>query len=675
MNKENLHRLLKRQIKEHFGSLEKIPEELDSFLNSVNAAYKDYDKDLSHTENILKISSQELFKANKELKTLNEQNVKIIDERTKDLKRLAYNLQNAEKIALLGNFSIDLFSETITVSDQLNNLLNFTSGNTYQLDDFFNLFENGSHLIAIVTEAIRSGKKVSAEELRLKNDQRFFILEGQVFAGDSTQVEQFFLGVIQDVTLAKKHEISLYDSLQLIENYKKAIDQAGIVSITDNKGIITYVNGKFCEISGFSEEELLGSQHNVVNSGFHDKKYFVQMWKTISTGKVWKGVIRNKSKSGKYYWVDSTIVPFMKNGRVDQYFSIRFDITEKMLIHEKVEEQRNFYEGILNNIPVDIAVFDLNHNYLFVNPIGVKNPEVREFLIGRDDFDYCKKFGKSISIAQMRRELFNKVKEQKVMNEFIDESLDKNGKTNYHLRRFFPVKNAKDEVNYLIGFGINITEKMEQELKIKNSLEEKEALLGEVHHRVKNNLALVMGLIELQSAKSEDTKSKLEFNEIQNRISAMALIHEKLYKSQDFAKIELGEYIQDLIKFLHGFYNKGNDVKVIYDMEKIHVSTKVAVPLALITNELVTNAFKYALNGKGAELRVKMVKMDSDLYYEIADNGPGLKEIIDPLKSKSLGFKLLNIFVKQLKGKYELKNEGGLHVCIRFKNEQKNINS
>ena len=676
MNRENLHRLLKRQIKEHFGSVDQIPKGLENFFSAVNEAYVDYDKDLAHTENILKLSSQELFKANKELKGLNEKNVKIIEDKTRDLRRTTQNLQNAEKIALLGNFSIDLKNSQLNVSDQLKDLLGINTVKSSQdLGDFLSVFENDQDIFHKVKFACSEREKLKLEDIRLKNDSRVFALEGQVFKEEDNEEDYYFLGVIQDITLIKKNESSLFDTLQLVENYRKAIDQAGIVSITDRTGIIIHVNEKFSEISEYEKEELLGKQHNIVNSGFHDRKFFTQMWQTISSGQIWKGIFRNKSKSGRYYWVDSTIVPFMKDGKIDQYFSIRFDITEKMLIHERVEEQKSFYEGILNNIPVDIAVFDLEHRYLFINPIGVRNPEVRKFLIGKDDYDYCREYGKDISIADNRRNLFNQVKETKTMVEFIDESKNKEGQFRYHLRRFFPVLSLKGELNYLIGFGIDITEKREQELQIKNSLEEKEALLGEVHHRVKNNLALVMGLIELQSTKAEDQKIKSEFNEIQNRISAMALIHEKLYKSNDFAKIDLSDYIQDLVKFLSGFYAKDKNVNVEFRLEKILVSTKKAVPIALITNELITNAYKYAFRNQDGELYLGLKLNGEEILYEISDNGPGIPTNLDYSKTKSLGFKLLSIFVKQLKGKYELINDNGLKILIRFKNDTENFNS
>jgi PAS domain S-box-containing protein len=676
MTKDNLHRLLKRQLKEHALSMEELPENIRQFLTAVNSAYTDFDKDLEHTEHILKESSQELFKKNKELNALNAEQVKIIDEKTANLTSITRNLQNAEKIAELGNFSWDISSGEVELSKHFCEMIGLPEEQSrISTHDLGELFKESEKIAEAIEEAISNNKKVSLSQLSLRYDKsRIFTLEGEVI--EEPNRSKFFTAVLQDITEQKKRENALNNTLQELENYKKAIDHSGIISKSDRKGNITYVNKMFQEISGYSESELLGTNHNIVNSGLHDKKYFGNMWNTISSGKIWKGIFRNKKKDGTFYWVDSTIVPFISNGEIQEYISIRFDITEKMLIHQKVEEQKLFYESILNNIPVDIAVFNNKHQYLYVNPISIKNPEVRDFIIGKDDFDYCEKFDKNIDLATQRRELFNKVKTSQKPNEFIDKFKKKDETFAYRLRKFFPVLNGKNELDYMIGFGIDITENVQQSLKIEESLKEKEALLGEIHHRVKNNLALVLGLIEMQIAKSNNDSLRQELSEVQHRISAMSLIHEKLYKTSNFAKIDLSDYLQDLIKFLSGFYGKNKIVKLHFEMEHILASTKKAIPVALIVNELITNCYKYAFKDKASgNIFVFLKKQENQAVLKIRDDGPGLPEGIDLTKLNSLGFKLLNIFTKQLKGNYIVNNDNGLSITLNFKDEQEGFNS
>lgn len=124
-------------------------------------------------------------------------------------------------------------------------------------------------------------------------------------------------------------------------DFKYAMDQSVIIGITDSKGTITYVNDLFCLISGYSQEELLGQNHRVLNSNFHQKQFFEEMWSTISRGKVWRGNIRNRAKSGQHYWVATTIVPTLDSmGRPERYISIRYDITESILATEKLHQER-----------------------------------------------------------------------------------------------------------------------------------------------------------------------------------------------------------------------------------------------------------------------------------------------------------------------------------------------
>ena len=676
MIKDDFHRLLKRQIKEHLGDLESISPNMDKFLQAINLAYKDYDKDIEHVERILKQSSQELFKSNKELNFLNNQNEKIIEEKTSHLKKITHNLQNAEKLAGLGNFSWNIKSKKLELSEQLIELCNLYNVNKNStILEFLSYFEDSRKIQYIALKAIKTKEKFRVENIKIKNDPHYYVLEG-MFLDDVENDDTILLGIFQDVTKIKLHELEIKDALETLEYYKNAIDNSAIVSKTDERGILNYVNDKFCEISGYTADELLGKQHNIVNSGYHSKEFFDDMWQTISSGKTWKGIIRNKSKNGKIYWVDSTIVPFFKNGTIFSYISIRFDITEKMVIHQKVEEQKMFYETILNSIPVDIAVFNEDQKYLFLNPMAVKTPSIREFLIGKDDFDYCERYNKDISIAQKRREIFKEVKNLKKTIEFTDKLLKPEGNYTYNLRRFFPILNEHNDFVYMIGFGIDITEKTEQAIQLENSLEEKEALLGEIHHRVKNNLALVLGLIEMQSIRADSDYLKHQFSEIHNRISAMSLIHEKLYKSANFAKIDLKDYLQDLVKYLSGFFNKGKNIKIHFELEQIFASTKKAVPIALIVNELITNCYKYAFKEiDNGEIVVKLTKFEGETILTISDNGPGIPENINLSKSNSLGFKLLNIFTKQLKGSYEFKNSQGFTISIKFKDEQEGFNS
>ena len=169
---------------------------------------------------------------------------------------------------------------------------------------------------------------------------RHLVWKSQAIFDKANQFIGFCL-VGSDFTVRDKLEDDLKKSLRLIQDQKMAIDESSIVAITDRLGVIQYVNDTFCRVSGYDRIDLIGKTHSVVKSAFHPPEFFRDIWSTIATGKVWKGEIKNKTKLGGYYWVDTTIIPFVNDaGRPYQYIAIRNDITEKKLIQENFEREK-----------------------------------------------------------------------------------------------------------------------------------------------------------------------------------------------------------------------------------------------------------------------------------------------------------------------------------------------
>jgi PAS domain S-box-containing protein len=222
-----------------------------------------------------------------------------------------------------------------------------------------------------------------------------------------------------------------------------------------------------------------------------------------------------------------------------------------------------------------------------------------------------------------------------------------------------------------------INERKKAESQLNESLKEKEVLLKEIHHRVKNNMQIISSLLRLQSWQIKDEKMQEIFKASQDRIKSMALIHEKLYQSDDLARIDFAEYVRSLTNNLFSMYRCGMEaVDIKLDMEKFYLDINTAIPLGLIVNELVSNSLKYAFPEKRAKEEEREFKDEISLSLccenkgrvtlVVRDNGVGLPPGFDYRKSESLGLQLVTDLVDQLDGSIELKRKKGTAFIITF---------
>ncbi len=209
---------------------------------------------------------------------------------------------------------------------------------------------------------------------------------------------------------------------------------------------------------------------------------------------------------------------------------------------------------------------------------------------------------------------------------------------------------------------------------LQKSLKEKEVLLKEIHHRVKNNLQIVSSLLNLQSRGLTDKGLMTVFKDSQTRIRSMALVHEKLYRSKDLSHIDLREYIVNLSDYIKGTYVRGSSrIRFHYDLEDISLSIDTVIPLGLIFNELISNALKYAFNDPGFSqdrdnvLSIQLMRRGrKHLVVVVKDNGIGLPKGLDIASTNSLGLKLVNSLVKQINGNLQVLSENGSKFTIVF---------
>jgi two-component sensor histidine kinase len=222
---------------------------------------------------------------------------------------------------------------------------------------------------------------------------------------------------------------------------------------------------------------------------------------------------------------------------------------------------------------------------------------------------------------------------------------------------------------YMVMVAHDITERKEFENALKSSLAEKEVLIREIHHRVKNNMQIISSLLSLQKQYVNDEEAVNVLKESQNRVRSMAMIHEKLYRTRNFSEIDFADYIMSLVTDL--FYSYGvdsNRIKTNIILEEVMLGLETAIPCGLILSELVTNTLKYAFpNHAKGEFRIELHVMDGLYSLIISDNGVGIPENINFNETDTLGLRLVNSLVDQLEGTIELGRKNGTEFKIIFK--------
>lgn len=218
----------------------------------------------------------------------------------------------------------------------------------------------------------------------------------------------------------------------------------------------------------------------------------------------------------------------------------------------------------------------------------------------------------------------------------------------------------------LMAYGLYFREKEE---RLARSLQEKEVLLAEIHHRVKNNLQIMSSLFQMQTRFHQNPEVLPLLQDSQSRIRSMALIHEQLYQTPDFASVNLATYIKTLTDYLRHLYGVNPMIRITYHLRDIHVSMDNAIPCGLILNELISNALKHAFPAqREGEVKIDLMMMPSqDICLTIQDNGCGWT--VPPLheRPKSLGLHIVKSLIHQLRGTLDISNQGGTQVKIIFK--------
>ena len=225
----------------------------------------------------------------------------------------------------------------------------------------------------------------------------------------------------------------------------------------------------------------------------------------------------------------------------------------------------------------------------------------------------------------------------------------------------------------ILSLVLDVTERKQTEEALQASLREKEVLLKEIHHRVKNNMQVISSLVSLQADTIDNPSLRGLFNDLRDQVRSMALVHEKLYQSSSLANVNFAEYTHSLLNYLWRAHGEvAAAIRLTLNMQPVSISVEKAVPCGLILNELVTNALKHAFRDRtNGEITITLhAGPDNRIRLRVSDNGVGLPANVDWKKSPSLGLRLVQMLAGQLRGKLEVERDNGTTVTLTFVTEE-----
>src|SRR5659263_119184 len=480
----------------------------------------------------------------------------------------------------------------------------------------------------------------------------------EMFLANQTKVIQCN---ISDITRHKMIEESLIASES---RYRQLFEVAkdGILILDEETGQITDINSSLINILGYSHKELLGKKIwdiGLFKDNCDNKDFFIGIAgkENIHYENMQLGI-----KGGKHINVEFISNSFQINNKKLIQCNIR-NITEHKLKGRNGNEER--YRRLVDFSPFGIII-QSDDKIDFLNPAAMK------ILGGTKPEELV---GKKIS-QFIHPDYFEIFDEQncKERNGEIEELID--AKFTRFDGTYVDIEIMSIPFNYESKSAIyrvfqDITKRRQADERIKASLKEKEILLREIHHRVKNNMQIISSLLKLQSKYIENDKYLDLFKESRNMIESMAIIHERLYHSEDLSKINIKEYTRDLVNNLFHAYNINKSlIKSKINVDTVTLGMDFAILCGLIINELVTNSIKYAFpdNRKG-EIEIAFRQTDENNFeLVVSDNGVGIPEDLDIRKTQSLGLRLITMLVDdQLEGEINLVRGKGTEFQIKFK--------
>ncbi len=396
------------------------------------------------------------------------------------------------------------------------------------------------------------------------------------------------------------------------------------------------------------------------------KAYWYTLYKKVFHGNSLKLERQQLEPNGDLNYKEIYLNPVRNNNNeIIEVACLAHDITENKRFEQQIIDQSAKLKAIFESgdhliwtIGPDMKLSSFNKNYAnSVYDFYGYYPEIGKSMRSNKTVEYHSIWDEKYELAFQGKQV-----------EFISERTQSNGKKIIRQILLYPIKDGNNKVIEISGIGFDITENKINEEKITQSLKEKDILLKEVHHRVKNNMQVISSILNLQSSYVKDTYALNLLKECQNRIKSMAFIHESLYQTKNFESVNFSEYITTLSKNLvHTYSINTKKIKLILTLDKLFLSLDASIPCGLIINEIISNSLKYAFpDNRDGIIFVTLRVNKNKVKIEVGDNGVGIPESVDVKNTQTLGLQLVDTLIEQLNGTLKLIRKNGTIFSIEF---------
>jgi len=469
-----------------------------------------------------------------------------------------------------------------------------------------------------------------------------------------------FVAVFDVITGRKDAEEALRRSERTVRALMNASTDA--IFLMDFGGRLLAVNEEMEKRFAKTRDELLDSNvYDLLPPDLAESRKVI-MKEVVRSG---QPVRFEDERDGR--WLENTVYPIVDGqGRVNMLAVYAGDVTARKKAENALKKSEEKYRNIFENAVDGIFQASASGYFISVNPSmagihGYSSPE--EMIAAVTDIEK-----QLYQDPQDRKRYREMLEEHGTVEDFEAQVLRKDGVRIWTSTSSRLVKDKGGNVLYTEGTVEDITARKESERSLKAALKEKEVLLREIHHRVKNNMQVMSSLLNLQTQHLHDQRSLEVFRTSINRIRSMALIHDKLYRSESLSTIDFPEYARDLLRSLFAACGPDAGVELKLGIDPLSLDIDTAIPLGLIINELVSNSLKHGFpDGSEGVIGVSLRRQDDHLVLTVTDNGSGFPEELDFMNTKSMGMQLVVTLVEQLEGTISLKRDGETRFEVTFR--------